>query len=138
MKWFEYLKKTPWGQLRCDWKEYRNICKELKQADDEKELALSYLVKLYLMGDEIGNAENACLRRVEKVPPVGELIDDDNIRFSVSRCCNFYPVGKEKLCVCKDCKYWERNRRYHEKLVQLLDLKYKRKMYWRQKFENVK
>ena len=138
MKWFNYLCKTPLGTICQDWNEYRKIGRNIKKMDNALERAQSYLVRLCLIGDEQVKEENSCLKRVEVVPPVGELMDDDNMRFYMQRCPYFYPVGDEVPCVCTECKFWLRNQMYSKHLERLKQLKQERKMYWTKKFENVK
>ena len=138
MKWFNYLLKTPLGTICQDWKEYCKIGRDIKKADGALERAQSYLSRLCLIGDEQVKEEKSCLKQVEVVPPVGELIDDDNIRFYTRRCPYFYPVGDEVPCGCTECNYWLRNQMYSKHLERLKQLKQERRMYWGRKFENVK
>ncbi len=138
MKWFNYLCKTPLGTIRQDWNEYCNIRRSIKKMDEALERAQSYLVKLCLIGDEFVKEEKSCLKQVEIVPPVGELVDDENLRFYTQRCPRFYPVGDEVPCGCKECNYWLRNQMYSKHLERKKQLMQECKMFWARKFENVK
>ena len=136
MNWFDYVKKNSPLQIVRDYREYRSLRCQLRQAKTDLLSSGHSLVREYDIEDDI-NIGDACLKH-KKIIESDNLFDDSACCFTTSRCLFFEPVGDEGVCPNTKCAYWKRNNQYHQNLCQVKELKQKIDNFWADKYANVK
>ena len=134
--WFDYVKKNSPVQIVRDYREYRSLRKQLRQAQTDVEYSVDLLTKEYGVEDDI-SCGDSCLKRKEIIEATN-LFDESACRFTTSRCTSFVPIGDEQLCPKRKCSCWSYNRRYHKHLGKLQELTKQVSTFWSDKFAKVK
>ena len=136
MQWFNYIKKNSLIQIVRDYREYRELCRQLRLSQKDLEYCTKMLTREYDIEDDI-NFGNACLKH-KKLIEATNLLDESTCRYTLSRCQFFEPIGNEKLCPNKQCQCWQNNNLYYQTLNDVKDLYSRISGFWKNKFANVK
>lgn len=136
MGWFKYCKRNSLSQIAADFREYKGLKGQLRQAQKDLEYSLHLLTKEYDIEDDI-NRGDSCLKH-KKIIEAKNIFKEPVGRYVLSRCQCFVPIDNERLCANYECVCWPNNNRYHQDLNQVKQLSEALSMFWSNKFAKVK
>jgi hypothetical protein len=134
--WVSYAKKNSLVQIVGDYREYRSLRKQLKQAQKDVEYSVDFLTREYGVEDDVNHGD-ACLKRKEIIE-AENLFDKSACRFITSRCKFFTPIDDEGLCPNRVCTCWMHNRWYRKHLDRLQELTKQVSTFWSDKYARIK
>ena len=135
--WTDYLVKTSVARKIQDWKEYKDLKRQIEDAKRLLAAQKSNLVHTF-DEDEDSEALNSCIKRrvfmyEQKFDKKGSFTGYEPVYTQPTRCTEFAPIGDEQLCSHANCQAYARNKKYHDALVRVRDLESQYKNFWTDK-----
>lgn len=137
--WADYVCKTSLGQKIQDWKEF----KELKrQIEDAYSLLKTQRKNLQYTFDEDDDSEavNACIKRriymyEKRYDKKGKVINYVPCYTRPTHCTEFAPMDDEQLCPHTNCVAYGANKKYYDVRMWIKRLEKQRDNFWQNKIE---
>ncbi len=147
MKWFKYLQRTSLAQIRADWAEYKNLCRQCASAQDAYNAAYRRIVTP-VNEYEKETRDKSCVRHYYNntdYPVYSGSYDnsaDSLVWIRYTECKSFADGKDAKPCTKTDCPYVKDNHEYVDACARLNIIRQARRDFWRHKFaqacQNVK
>jgi hypothetical protein len=137
MNWFDYLVRTPWSQKKQDWKEFKQIRKEVRNAESKFEFAEIKIARAFFEEDSYEEVPACVKLRVmyaRSKPVEGVEFEYTLMSYDPRRCVNFAPIGDEQLCPCTQCGAYPANKEYYTARKALEQKKLQKEQFWKNKF----
>lgn len=146
MKWIKYLHRTPIAQIRADWTEYVNLCRQCVALRMGKRVAYDRIVAMVNAENDLQTKSCVCQQYCyanQFYNHGSDALGDCNmiwVRHSV--CRKFDKTGSGTKCAESQCSCVERNHEYVDACARYNVMRQARRDFWRIKFakaaQNVK
>ncbi len=142
MKWFTYMRRTPWTQIYADIKEYKNLWRQYFVLRANRSVAYNELIDVVNGDGNNQKKEPACIRQTYYFTSLEHKFSSDSDNSFVlvrnSTCRKFNKNGDYLKCTESDCPYVQRNHNYADMCRRLDMARRLRRDFWRAKFANIK